>query len=153
MLERASLLVLTMACLASCSPNLLPPLAPKAATGALAGVRIALRCRTPGVADNAPLCQAYEKAYADVGVLVVAPSEVHALGVMVEQPMSEWGWANHCYVTTARDLPAVPEPHPISVVAVESNCNQPNVADHAVAAWLGDPKVAAAAAGPTPSSK
>lgn len=153
MLERASLLVLTVACLASCSPALLPPLAPKAATGALAGVRIALRCRTPRVAEDAELCGAYEKAYADVGVLVVAPSEVHALGVTVEQPMSEWGWANHCYVTTVRGLSGLPEPRPISVVAVESNCNQPNVADHAVAAWLGDPKVATAAAGVMRSSK
>jgi hypothetical protein len=89
MLERASLLVVTITCLASCSPNLLPPLAPKPATGALAGVRIALRCRTPGVADDVPLCRAYEKAYADVGVVVVALSEVHAMGVSVEQPMSE----------------------------------------------------------------
>lgn len=147
MIERASLLVLAVAGFASCAPaEPLPALTPKPAAGALAGVRIAIRCRRPGVSADVQLCRAYEKAYADVGVVVVVPTEAHALRVTIEKPLSEWGAANRCFVTTTRSLGGPPEPPAISRVDVPRDCDQPNVPDHAVAAWLADPAIATAAA-------
>jgi hypothetical protein len=144
--ETTSLAALVLS-LASCGPaEPLPPLTPPPASGALREARVALRCITPGGTESPALCVAYAKAYSDVGVMVVAQGESHALLVTVDQPLGEWGAANHCYVRTYRVSGAPADARPVSNIDLAINCDRPNVADHAVAAWLADPKTASAAA-------
>ena len=148
MFKHTTLLAAVLIALTACAPAAtLPPLTPEPASGVLAGARILLTCLNPGGYSDVLLCRAYEKAYSDVGVVVVARGDAHALQVTVSQPLSEWGAANHCYVTTVRGnvLPGRPSPS-IRMLDLLSNCNQPNVADHVVAAWIADPTVASAAA-------
>ena len=140
MLERLAVLLVVVATQGCTPAEPLPPVTPPAATGALAGVRIAIRCVGPGGAEQPQRCEPFIKAFAAAGVVVVGKGEPHALDVSVDQPLGEWGAAGHCYVTTAKAAAQVASRD------VPSNCDQPNVAEHAVAGWLADPAIAAAAA-------